>query len=175
MLWISHHFVCRWNGSYNSIHPLTEFTDFTKFSSHQTKKYCTKKRKKRIKGAPKLETEIIFVSLTKTDKITTSILNCHFSHDTLTLWHIKQTMCIQKYKFNNRNNIYLVFSSLKIQRRLVQIKVLYKLFTLPKKKQITKLLLATAKNIFYSLYVIGKTSFDKCFLFHVRTGRYSFL
>ena len=35
--------------------------------------------------------------------------------------------------------------------------------------------IATAKNLFSSVYVIGTTFFDKCFLFLVITGRRCFL
>ena len=31
--------------------------------------------------------------------------------------------------------------------------------------------MATAKNLFPSVYVIGATCFDKLFIFHVKTGR----
>ena len=34
---------------------------------------------------------------------------------------------------------------------------------------------ATSKNLFFSVYVIGTTCFDKMFLFHVTTGRQCFL
>ena len=33
---------------------------------------------------------------------------------------------------------------------------------------------AASKPFFFSVYVIGTTCFDECFLFHVITGKYDF-
>ena len=99
-------------------------------------------------------------------------------HDKFTLWHIK----LSKYRKINLiliNSIYLVFSSLEVQ---IILKYPYipkyttSFFTPSEKKAFTNLQsIATTKNIFSSVYVIGTTCFDKLFLFHVTTGRQCFL
>ena len=59
------------------------------------------------------------------------------------------------------NSIYLVVSSLEMQRRFKQMK----LHTLK---------VFYSVQIFSSVYVIDITCFEKCFLFHVTTGRHYF-
>ena len=72
--------------------------------------------------------------------------------------------------------MYLVFSSLEMQRRVIQIKVYYQLFYSVWKEMCYKpWKVATAKKPFLSVYIMDTTSFDECFLFRVITGRYSFL
>ena len=62
------------------------------------------------------------------------------------------------------NRIYLVFSSLKNQRRFAQTKVHYKFFNLPEKKTTHKLSkVTTLKNVFSSLHVIVKLACKTCF------------
>ena len=53
----------------------------------------------------------------------------------------------------------------------------YKLFLLFLKRNNSQTFksIATAKNLFSSVYVIGTACFDKLFLFHVTTGRQYFL
>ena len=71
---------------------------------------------------------------------------------------------------------YLVFSSRERQRRPIQIKVYYKLFySVWKETSHKPLKVTTAKNNFPSMYIIDKTCFNLCFLFHVVTGRHYFL
>ena len=73
------------------------------------------------------------------------------------------------------NNIHLVFSSLIMQRGLIQTKVYYKFATLSERKYLTNLQKQQLqKNFFPSVYVIGTTCFDKCFLFDVINGRHYF-
>ena len=85
------------------------------------------------------------------------------------------TLNIKKKKFFLTSSIYLVFSSLRNQRRLAQTNSKVQVFYSVWKETTHKLSkFATAKNVFSSLYGIGATCF-KCFLFHVITGRYSFL
>ena len=58
-------------------------------------------------------------------------------------------------------SFYLVFSSLEMQRRLIQTKVYYKLFYSVRKEKSHKLLkVATAKNSFSSVYVIDTYCFN---------------
>ena len=73
-------------------------------------------------------------------------------------------------------SIYLVFSSRKRQIRLIQIKVYYKLFySVWKETSHKPLKVTTAKITFPNMYIIDRTCFDLCFLFHVITGRHYFL
>ena len=73
-------------------------------------------------------------------------------------------------------SIYLVFSSRKRQIRLIQIKVYCKFFCSVWKETSHKpLKVTTAKNTFPNMYIIGRTCFDLCFLFHVITGKHYFL
>ena len=69
-------------------------------------------------------------------------------------------------------SIHLVLLSLEIQRRVIQTKYTPSFFPLFKKEATPKPSnVATAKNIFSSVYILVTTCFDKCFLFHVITGR----
>ena len=73
-------------------------------------------------------------------------------------------------------SIYLIFPSRERQRRLIQTKVYYKLFyTIWKETSHKPLKVGAAKKSFPSVYIIDKTCFDECFLFHVITGRHYFL
>ena len=73
-------------------------------------------------------------------------------------------------------SIYLVFSSRKRQIRLIQIKVYYKRFySVWKETSHKPLKVTTAKITFPNMYIIDRTCFDLCFLFHVITGRHYFL
>ena len=67
----------------------------------------------------------------------------------------------------------MVFSSLEMQRRLIQTKVYYKSFYSVWKETPHKLLkVATAKKSLPSVFIIHITYFDECLLFHVITGRH---
>ena len=73
-------------------------------------------------------------------------------------------------------SIYLVFSTRKRQIRLIQIKVYYKFFySVWKETSHKPLKVTTAKNTFPNMYIIDRTCFDLCFLFHVITGKHYFL
>ena len=70
----------------------------------------------------------------------------------------------------------MIFSYRERQRRLIQTKVYYKLFyTIWKETSHKPLKVGAAKKSFPSVYIIDKTCFDECFLFHVITGRHYFL
>ena len=96
---------------------------------------------------------------------TTSIYkNCYFSCK-FTLWHIKlyrKTSLLLITSFN------LVFFSLKIQRRHIQSKYTTS-FLFYLKKRVTNFQKWQLQKAFVA------TCFDKCFSFHVITGRHSFL
>ena len=80
------------------------------------------------------------------------------------------------YRKPNLIPIYLVYSSRERQRGLTQTKVYYKPFYFVWKETSHKpLKVAAEKKSFPSVYIIDKTCFDECFLFHVITGRYYFL
>ena len=80
-----------------------------------------------------------------------------------------------KLNFLLINNIYLIFSSLEMQERLIQTKVYYQLFySVWKEKSHKSLKVAAAKKSFSSVYIIDTTCFGKCFLFHVIAGRHYF-
>ena len=71
------------------------------------------------------------------------------------------------------NNIYLVFSSLKMQKRIVQTKVYHRFFhSVCKEKTHKPSNAVAAKNLFSIVYVINTTYFDEFFLFHAITGRF---
>ena len=66
------------------------------------------------------------------------------------------------------NSIYVVFFSLEMRRKLMQIKIYYSFFSSAWKETSLKLLqVAPAKNLFPSVYVIGTTCFDEYFLIRV--------
>ena len=74
-----------------------------------------------------------------------------------------------------RNSIYLIFLSVEIQSRLVQTKLYYQIFSLCLKRNVSQTSkIATAKNLFPSVYVIGEGCFYECFLFHVIIWRHYF-
>ena len=69
------------------------------------------------------------------------------------------------------NRIYLVVSSLEMQRRLIQTKLHYKYFYSVSKETTHKhSKLAAAKSFSSNVHVIDTTSCDKCFLFHLIIG-----
>ena len=68
--------------------------------------------------------------------------------------------------------MYLIFPSLKNQRRLAQTKVHF--YFLSKETAHKPSKVATAKKLLSSVYVTGKTSSDKCFLMYVITERHLF-
>ena len=73
------------------------------------------------------------------------------------------------------SSIYFVFLPLEMQKRLKHTKVYYALCYFALKETTHKpLKVAAAKTLFSSVYVIGTTCFDECFLFYVITGRHYF-
>ena len=119
--------------------------------------------------------QIIFVSATKINEITTSILICYSSKHIYTLAH-QGNHLYEKRKFisHKQYSFGLVFSENPRKSHIDQ--VYYKFFYSFKKETTPKLLKeATAKNVFSSVYVVVTSCFEKCFLFHVITGRHCFL
>ena len=90
-----------------------------------------------------------------------------------TLWHIKLTIYIKKNKFISHKQYSFGLSSLEIQGKVIQTNFIASSFTLSEKKMTPKpSKLATAKTFFSSVYAIVTSCLDKCFLFHVVTGRH---
>ena len=115
------------------------------------------------------------MSSTKIGGSTLNILNCHFSKKT----HFGTSEQMSTYGKLNLlpiKSIYLVFSSRERQTRPIQTKVYYKNFySVWKETSHKPLIVAAAKKSFPSMYIIDKTCFDLCFLFHVIIGRHDFL
>ena len=83
-----------------------------------------------------------------------------------------------RWKLNSLliNIIYLVVSSLEMQRRLIQTKVHYKIFySISKETTHKPSKVAATENFSSNMYVIVTTCFSECFLFHMITGRHCFL
>ena len=61
-------------------------------------------------------------------------------------------------------------------RRLIQTKIYYKLFySVSKEASYKPLIVAAAKRLFPSVFIIDTTCFDECFLFSVITEKSIFL
>ena len=85
----------------------------------------------------------------------------------------KQTIYIYKNKFTPHKEYLfgLIFS--KNQKKIYTDYGYYKhWYSVGKEAFHNPLKLTTIKNFFYNVYVTVTTCFDKCFLFHVITGRH---
>ena len=103
------------------------------------------------------------------------ILNCFFSKENYTLAH-KTKSTYGKLNFPPISSIYLIFSYLEIQKRLIQTKAYYKLsYSFWKETSHKPLTVAAAETSFPSVCTIDTTCFDECFSFHVKIGRHYFL
>ena len=82
----------------------------------------------------------------------------------------------EKLYFLPMSFIYLGFSSLGMQRRIMQTKIYHKSFySVIKETLLNPLKVAAAKKYFPSVYISDTTCFNEYFLFHVITGRHYFL
>ena len=112
------------------------------------------------------------MSATKIGRNTTNILHCYFSKKFYSSASDEITTC-GKLNFLSINRIYLVFSSLEMQRRFMQTKWYYKLFYYVWTETSHKTLkVAAAKYSFLSVYTTDTTCFDDCFLFYVITEKH---
>ena len=94
-----------------------------------------------------------------------------FFYDKFTLWHIKLHKEKQVYE---KYLIGLIFSG--ISKKIHTSQVYYKFFYSVWKETTNKpSKVVTSETFFSSVYVIVITCFDKCFLFHMITGRNCFL
>ena len=115
--------------------------------------------------------KVIFVSATKTGENTTNIWKLLFFTINLHFVTSNQISTYRKLNLPLTSSIYFVFLPLEMQKRLEQTKV-YHAFSYFVWKETTHkpLKVAAAKTLFSSVYVIGTTCFDECFLFYVITG-----
>ena len=92
-----------------------------------------------------------------------------------TLWHIKLNMYISKIEFSSHKQY--LFGRLYCRNgKKTQTKVRHKFFCFVQIETTHKpSKVAAGKNSFFSVYVIDKTCFDECFLFHVITRGHYFL
>ena len=87
-----------------------------------------------------------------------------------TLWHIKLNIYIHKSKLFLMNSIYLVFSTVEMQKTLIQSKLCYKFFYCVWKRITHKSSkVAAAKQLFSSvcLCVIGECRFQRMFFYSI--------
>lgn len=124
------------------------------------------RKKKSLKELQNYNRKIFFCSLRRYVKTQTAFWSAPF--------HNKFTLYTQKNKFTSHKQ-YLFFSSLEIQRKLVQTKRYHNCFYSVLKETTHKhSKVATAKNLSSSVYFVS-TCFDKCFLCQCMiTGSYCF-
>ena len=96
-----------------------------------------------------------------------SKLNLHFVTP-------NQISAVRKINLQVTNSISLVFLPPEMQRGPKQTKVYYIFFFLLRLKRNESQTFKSKKSLFSSVYVIGTTCSDLCFLFHVTTGRHYF-
>ena len=101
---------------------------------------------------------------------TTNILNCYF------FCTLDWISTCGKVNFLPTKSTYLIFFSLRMQRRLMQTKVYHEPFySVWKETSYKALKKAAAKRCKSGVYVIDPICFEECFLFHVISGKHYFL
>ena len=115
------------------------------------------------------------MSATNINENTTNILKLMYFTVNLPFVKSNQISTDRKLNLPLTSSIYFVFLPQEMQKRLKQTKV-YHAFSYFIWKETTHkpLKVAAAKTLFSSVYVIGTTCFDECFLFYVITGRHYF-
>ena len=127
------------------------------------------------KGATKLETKVIFVSVTKIGENTNKISKLLFFTINLHFVTSNQISTYRKLNLSLTSSIYFVFLPLEMQKRLKQTKVCHAFSYFIWKETTHKPLKVTAaKSLFSSVYIICTTCFDECFSFYVITKRHYF-
>ena len=117
--------------------------------------------------------KVIFESDTKIGEKTTNILKLLFFTINLHFVKSNQISACRKLNLPLTTSIYFVFLPLEMQKRLWQTKVYHPFLYLVWKETTHKpLTVAAAKNLFSSVYFIGTTCFNECFLFYVIPGRH---
>ena len=115
------------------------------------------------------------MSATKIEENATNILKLLFFAINLHFATSNQMSTYRKLNLPLTSSNYFVFLSLEMQKRLEQTKVYHALSYFVCKKTTHKLLkVAAAKTLFSSVFVIGTTCFDECFLFYVIHVRHCF-
>ena len=112
---------------------------------------------------------------TKIGENTTNILKLLFFIINLHSVTSNQISTYRKLNLPLTSSIYFVFLPLEMQKRLEQTKV-YHAFSYFVWKETTHkpLKVAAAKTLFFSVFVIGTTCFDECFLLYVINARHYF-
>ena len=115
------------------------------------------------------------MSATNINENTTNILKLMYFTVNLPFVKSNQISTDRKLNLPLTSSIYFVFLPQEMQKRLKQTKV-YHAFSYFIWKETTHkpLKVAAAKTLFSSVYVIGTTCFNECFLFYVITGRHYF-
>ena len=115
------------------------------------------------------------MSATKISESTTNILKLMFFPINLHFFKSNQISTYGKLNLTFTSSIYFVFLPLEMQKRLELTKAYHSFSYFVWKETIYKpLKVAAAKSLFSSVYVIGTTCFDECFLFYVIPGRHYF-
>ena len=114
------------------------------------------------------------MSATKIGESATNILQLMFFP--INLHFVKSNKSTyRKLNLPFTSSIYFVFLPLEMQKRLELTKAYHSFSYFVWKETIYKpLKVAAAKSLFSSVYVIGTTCFDECFLFYVISGRHYF-
>ena len=119
--------------------------------------------------------KVIFVSTIKIGENTTNILKLLFFTINLHFATSNQMSTYRKLNLCFSSSIYFIFLSLEMQKRLEQTKVYHVLSYFVWKEMTHKpLKVVAAKPLFSSVFVIGTTCFDECFLCYVITGGHNF-
>ena len=113
------------------------------------------------------------MSATKIGENTTNSLKLLLFTINLHFLTSNQISTYRKLNLPHTSSIYFVFLPLEMQKRLELTKV-YHAFSCFIWKETTHkpLKVAAIKILFSSVYVIGTTCFDKCFIFYVISGRH---
>ena len=115
------------------------------------------------------------MSATKIGENTTNISKLLFFTINLHFVTSNQISTYRKLNLPLTSSIYFVFLPLEMQKRLELTKAYHSFSYFVWKETIYKpLKVAAAKSLFSSVYVIGTTCFDECFLFYVISGRHYF-
>ena len=83
----------------------------------------------------------------------------------------KLNICMQEIKFTS-HKLYLFgfLFSRNTKKTHTDLKTLQAFFLFSQKRRLRPSKVATVKNFYCSVHVIGRTCFDECFLFHLITG-----
>ena len=104
---------------------------------------------------------------------TTKAPNCYFFQNRFTLCHIRLKIYIWKTKFSfHKHYPFGILFSRNAKKTHADQSILPTFWPCLK---VAALWSSSCKNVLPSVYIMDATCFDECFLFHVITGRHSFL